>query len=207
MGIARVDVITGCDPIRSLPVTLEQRSSLTSMAIAGLFIALAAIVLLAPFGLLAAHAATAPAFFIATIQQPAIALQLGLALLVAVAFVAVPLRALLRRSMQPRQFVISRQTVSATITGVHGTQANWSEPLAAYQGVAHHIRTSLSGARHEIVLVHAQPSKSVILHIADRIAQPQIDAVAALLNVAQVPARAMYERVQLPKRRTELKAA
>jgi hypothetical protein len=205
MAIARVYVISASDPIRSLPVTLEQRTSPASLAIAGVFIALAAIVLLAPFGLLAAHAATAPTVFAAKIQQPAVALQLGLALLVAVAFVAVPLRALLRRSMQPRQIVISRHTVSAT-GGTHGARTNWSEPPAAYQGGAHHIRTSLSGAQHEIVLVHAQPSKSIVLQTADRIAQPQIDAVAALLNVAQVPARALYERVR-PERRTELQAA
>jgi hypothetical protein len=206
MAIARVDLSTASDPIRSLPFVLEQRPSATSLVIAGTFIALAATVLLAPFGVLAAHAATAPASFLATIQQPAVAVQLGLALLVALVFVAVPLRVLVRRSRQPHRIVISRQTVSAT-TGTHGTAADWSEPLAAYQGVAHHIRTSLSGAKHEIVLVHEQASKSVILHIADRIAQPQIDAVAALLNVVQVPARALYERTPAQQRTVQLRVA
>jgi hypothetical protein len=204
MAMARVDATAASDPIRSLPFILEQRASTTSLVIAGIFIVLAATVLLAPFGVLAAHAATAPASFLATIQQPAVAVQLGLALLVALVFVAVPLRLLVLRSRRPRRIVISQQSVSVT-TGTHGTPPDWSEPLTAYQGVAHHIRTSLSGAQHEIVLVHEQASKSVVLHTADRIGQPQIDAVAALLNLPQVPARALYERT--PAKRPALQQA
>jgi hypothetical protein len=207
MALARVDFVTA-DPMCTLPVSLEQPASRTSTIIAGLFIALAAMVLLAPFSLLAAQAAAEPAHFLATIRQPAIAVQLGLALFVAIAFVSIPLLLLVRRSRQPRRIVISETSVCAT----GAPSATWSEPLTAYEGIAHHIRTSLSGAQHELVLVHQERSKSVVLHISDRIAQPQIDAVAALLKVSEVPARSLYERRGRPQNQAllaedQLKAA
>lgn len=191
MAVARIEVETHSDAAHSLPLTLERKSSPISMLIAATFIALAATVLLAPFSLLAAQAAQDPAAFLTTLQHPAIALQLGLALMVAIVFVAVPLRRLLCRSMLPSRFVISGETVAAT-NGLAGAPA-WNEPLTAYRGVAHHIRTSLSGAQHEIVLVHPDASKSIVLATADRIGQRQVDAMAALLNVCEVPARTLYQ--------------
>jgi hypothetical protein len=191
VAIAPVEGDKQSAAVQSLSLLLERETSPISIVIAGAFIAVAAGVLLVPFSLLAARAAEDPASFIATIRQPAIALQLGLALVVAVAFVAVPLRKLVRRSLQPRRIVISGGHVVASHDSA-GTPA-WSEPLTAYRGVAHHIRTSLSGAQHEIVLVHPDASKSIVLQSADRIAQPQVDAMACLLNVAEVPARAIYQ--------------
>jgi hypothetical protein len=186
-----VHVIRATDALQVLPIALDQRRSSSGMLTVATFIAISAAVLLAPFGFLAAEAAANPAQFLTAIGNPATALQLGLALVVGIAFVALPLQRLRRRARQPEQIMICDQQVSAT----HGTSAGtWCEPLTAYQGIAHHIRTSLSGAQHEIVLVHTDPSRSVVLQIADRIAQPQLDAMAALLNVAQVPARTIYER-------------
>ena len=210
MATARIEVISPADVLKSLPLTIEQRTSPNSAAIAGAFIAVAAALLLAPFGVLAAHAAVDPAAVFATLRNPATALQLGIGLLFGLAFVAVPLRKLLRGTLQPRRIVVSRHTVSAG-NGDAGMEAVWSEPLASYEGVAHHIRTSLSGAQHEIVLVHARASRTVVLATADRISQPQVAAMAALLNVAQVPARQLYERKRAQPsnrpRAMELKAA
>lgn len=191
MAVAQFDARSSNDSLPALPLTLDRQNSPTSIAIAATFIALAAAILLAPFSLLAAQAAHDPVAFLATIQQPAIALQLSLALVVAVVFVTVPLRLLLRRSMQPRRIVVSGHRVEAT--NDPAGQPTWSEPLSAYHGVAHHIRTSLSGARHEIVLVHPVAAKSIVLMSADRIGQPQVDAMAALLKVREVPARALYQ--------------
>jgi hypothetical protein len=190
---AKLAEMTATAPFESLPITLEQSTSPMSTLIIGSFIAVAATVLLAPFGLLAAHATAEPAAFQAAISQPATAVQLGLALIVALGFVTVPLHLLLRRWQQPRRIIVSQQSVSAS-DAKGPARGNWNEPLSAYQGVTHHIRTSLSGAQHEIILVHAQPAKSVVLHVADRIGQPEIEAIARLLNVPQVPTRALYER-------------
>ena len=206
MAYACVDGIEQTGSIHSLPITLDQRASATSTVVVGTFIFFAACFLLAPFGLVAALAALDPNSFMAIAQNPSTAIQLGLALLVGIMFVALPLRRLLRRVFSPRCIVISDRTVSATNTRNPGAP-QWSEPLAAYKGVAHHVRTTLSGAHHEIVLIHDEPSKSVVLQTADRIAQPQVDAVAILLNVALVPARIMYDRSHTIRPPRQLKVA
>jgi hypothetical protein len=206
---ARIDATVPLK-LQALPVVVEQRASPTSFVIASLFIALAATVLLLPFGLLAAHAAMAPAAFGSALSQPVTALLLATGLLVAITFVALPVRALMHRTLRPGRVVVTRDAVTAT-AGMRGPQADWSEPLSSYRGVAHHIRTSLSGVQHEIVLVHHLTSRSVVLHVADRIGQPQVDAVASLLGVAQVPARTLYERGRstrmLRSQQAELQAA
>ena len=177
----------------SLPMTLDKSVSVMSIAIAGGFIVAAAGILLTPFGLVAELAAFDPASFLTIAQNPLAAIQLAIALLIGIGFVAFPLRHLIHRARAPRRIVISEREVSASqlwLADGHG----WSEPLAAYKGIAHHVRTTLSGAQHEIVLIHDHPSKSVVLHIADRIGQPQLDAVAALLNVSEISPREMYRR-------------
>ncbi len=206
MDYARVDGGQVLGSVPSLPITLEQRVSIASFVTTSLSIALAAGVLLTPFGLVAGLAALDPSAFLTIAQHPATAIQLGLALAIGIGFVAVPMKRLVRRARAPRRIVVCDQTVVATDRWL-ADGGGWSEPLAAYKGVAHHVRTTLSGAHHEIVLIHEEASKSVVLHMADRIAQPQVDAVAALLNVAEIPARAMYERERVTLPAAKLKAA
>ena len=177
----------------SLPLTVEHRASPAGIVAAGAFIFVAAAVLLTPFSLLLARAAVDPDTLLAMLRRPVVAVQLTTGLAIAVAFVAIPLRLLLRRALQPRRIVIAGDAVHAS-SGSDESMPTWSEPLSAYRGVAHHIRTSLSGAHHEIVLVHPEASKSVVLHSAPRIAQPQVDAMAALLKVGEVPAGARFGR-------------
>lgn len=191
MAIARLNGATPATTIETLPITLEQQTSRASLLIASAFIMLTATLLLAPFSLVAASAVYDPAPLISALRRPVVAVQLSLALVVAIAFVTVPLRLLLRRSRRPRRIVVSAAGVIAS-NGPGGNPA-WNESLAAYRGVAHHIRTSLSGAQHEIVLVHPQSARSVVLHSADRIDQAEVDAVARLLNLSEVPARTLYQ--------------
>ena len=174
----------------ALPIMVEPTRGVGGMAPAMAFTMIAAAILLAPFSLLAAQAAQDPIAFLSAVHGPATALQLALALIVAVAFVALPARNILRRARLPRRIVVADGQVSAL--QADGATLAWVEPVSAYRGVAHHVRTSLSGARHEIVLVHADPAKSVVLQTADRIAQPQLDAMARLLGLAEVSARTMY---------------
>jgi hypothetical protein len=185
--------------LTSLPMTLDQSVPAVSMAIASTFVTIAAAVLLAPFGLIAELAAFDPAAFLQIAQHPATAIQLALALVIGIGFVAIPLRRLLGRARAPRRIVISESEVIASNRWLAKARG-WKEPLASYKGVAHHVRTTLSGAQHEIVLIHDQPSKSVVLHIADRIGQPQVDAVAALLNVSEISPREMYRRTRADAR-------
>ena len=206
MAAARLDVKEIAGSTYTLPITLNHKGSATSYFVAASFIFCAACFLLMPFGMLVALAAYEPNSVWVIARNPSTAIQLGLALVVGLVFVTYPLRCLLQRMRSPRSILIDEGTVSATGTRQDG-KPTWSEPLSAYQGVTHHIRTTLSGAHHEIVLIHAEASKSVVLQTADRIAQPQVDAVAALLNVAEIPARTLYERTRPQALQLHLKAA
>lgn len=175
-----------------LPISVANRRRNGEGRIAApAFTGIAAIVLLTPFSLVAAHAAQDPSALLIALENPVAAVQLTLALVVALAFVTLPLIWLLRRARAPHQFEIDDQGVTAMGPG---GKAIWTEPLGAYRGVAHHVRSSLSGAQHEIVLVNTDPAKSVVLHVADRIAQSELDRIAGLLALPEISPRLLYQR-------------
>lgn len=58
--------------------------------------------------------------------------------------------------------------------------------------VAHHVRTSLSGTRHELILVHPEQEKSILLCVAPRTSQSEVDCVAALIGHKPIPPGELY---------------
>ena len=78
--------------------------------------------------------------------------------------------------------------VSVSDCAVLGSRS-WQAPLEEFSGIAHWVRSSLSGVRHELHLVHPDPRKSLLIHRADHISQATIDAAGALLGLPPVPAR------------------
>jgi hypothetical protein len=64
-----------------------------------------------------------------------------------------------------------------------------SLPLTSYRGVTYRVRTTLSGARHEVVLVHPKPQHSVLLAVADHAGDVSTGRAAAALGLPEVPAR------------------
>jgi hypothetical protein len=128
--------------------------------------------------------------------------MLGLEILVAVAFFAwllgMPLRRLFVRLTLSREVEIDHAAVTVTEHGRFRSKT-WSQPLGSYAGVAHHVRASLSGTRHELILVHPKREKSVLLSLAARIAQDEVDRVANLVSHKEIPASALYRfGVELP---------
>jgi hypothetical protein len=83
---------------------------------------------------------------------------------------------------------INAGRVHSLESGLLGARA-WVEPLSAYVGVAHRVRTSLSGVRHELVLVHQNPSKSLILRSSPQISQEAVETAARLFALAEIPSR------------------
>jgi hypothetical protein len=82
---------------------------------------------------------------------------------------------------------------SVTVAEVSGFQSwSWSAPLASYSGVAHHVRASLSGTRHELILVHPERDKSVLLSVAPRTSRNEVDRMAALLGQREIPPSELY---------------
>ena len=68
----------------------------------------------------------------------------------------------------------------------------WEEPVARYTGVAHHIRTSLSGTRHELVLAHPDRARSILISAAPDISQDDVDRICTLLGRAEISSRELY---------------
>jgi hypothetical protein len=71
-------------------------------------------------------------------------------------------------------------------------RASFETPLASYAGVAHHIRASLSGNRHELILVHPDPARTVLVAVAPRFGESDIQRLCLLLGHREVPAKALY---------------
>jgi hypothetical protein len=175
-------------PPSPFPIALEQASVSTGRIIllALLFPALAG--LLAPFWLIVAQFASDPSARAVVADRPLVAIQLAAGLLVLLAIFGFPMAALARTTFTRRRILIDGAFVHATDSGISGTQS-WVEPLGAYKGLARRVRSSLSGVRHELVLVHARPSRSVVLTSSAQISKDTVDFAARVFNLAEIPSR------------------
>ncbi len=128
---------------------------------------------------------------------------LGLEILAAIAFwtylLGLPLKRLFDRLAVKRTIEIDATTVTVT-EGGHFRSWTWQAPLSSFAGVAHHVRASLSGTRHELILVHPTREKSVLLSLAHQMSQSEVDRVAALLKHTEVPPTELYRlKARLPR--------
>ncbi len=119
----------------------------------------------------------------------------GMEILAAVGFlvylIALPTKRLIDRLATTRTVDIAHGVVTVTEGGYFRSWV-WSAPLGSYAGVAHHVRASLSGTRHEIILVHPERAKSVLLSVAPRTLQSEVDGVAKMLDHQQIPPAELY---------------
>jgi len=190
MRVAIYDRVEPSTPA-SLPLRLTQACSQRS---ASVFLALAlpaTIAVTAAILFVAFEAVAAPAAHSLLRQRPAIAIEL----LVAVSFLfyvlVLPTRRQIYRLAARREIYIAQGIVTVAEFG-HFRSWTWSEPLASYRGVAHHVRASLSGTRHEIILVHAQRQKSVLLCVAPKTSQADVENIATLLGHREIPSSELY---------------
>lgn len=206
MRIAEFDTVTPAIDDCPLPWHLEQRgSSIGTAILLALLIALLAL-LAAAFAFLGAELASEPATRRAVIAQPAAALKIALGIALLMALVGWPIRALASRLGSRREVVIGDDHVSVTDHGVISTR-RWSEPIASYQGLAHHIRTTLSGQRHELVMVHRSQSANVLIGLSNRMTDRDVEAACHRLGLPLVPAKLLYGSAKLqPVRNQEMAA-
>ncbi len=141
----------------------------------------------------------APAARAVLTQHPA----LGLEILGGIAFwlylLGLPIRRLVYRMTVGRTVEIDARTVTVTEGGRLRTWT-WSVPLGSYTGMAHHLRASLSGTRHELTLVHPEREKSVLLSLGGSMPQQEVDRVAALLGQKEISSGELYRfKPRLPR--------
>jgi len=186
------DEVAPSQDFSNLPIHLELRSSNAAGFVRLLMLTPMLVLLAFPFTIIAASAAEPTAFSI-VLENP-IGAAKALAGLTALALlVAWPLQRVLMRFGARRTVVITKQDVVIRDRAPFRART-LAAPLRSYAGLAHHVRTSLSGTRHELILVHSDRRKSVLLAVADRISQDTLDRAKALLELPELPARQLYSR-------------
>lgn len=181
--------------------TTPWRSIQTNAAAARLpgvtLMVLLAMLIVGPQIALAGYAIADPALRQTFVDQPVAALQVAAALVFWMAVVCGPLRLAIGKVARRRTVEIRDGQVIAEDVHAFGSQS-WAEPLPAYLGIAHHVRTSVSGVRHELVLAHPKRSRSVLFQVSEHISEQDVDAAAQLLGVRKVGAAALY-RLNAPE--------
>jgi hypothetical protein len=124
-------------------------------------------------------------------QHPVQTLEILFAVAFLIFLVGLPAKRLIDRLASTRTVKIGNGTVTVTESGYFHNWT-WSVPLASYSGVAHHVRASLSGARHELILVHPVWEKSILLSVAPRTSQSEVERVASLLGHKEIPPAELY---------------
>jgi hypothetical protein len=151
---------------------------------------LAAVVVAPQIGL-AAYAIGSADIRGALSRHPVAAFELAVAMAFWIGLFFFPLRALYRRLTWRRDVEITHDDVSVQDYRTFGGGA-WVAPLSSYKGVAHHVLTSLSGIRHQLVLIHPDPARSVLLMTSEQIGDADVVRMSRLLGVPRVPAAELY---------------
>ena len=175
-------------PITALPLNLAQSASRVSPLLMLALALPATLAALTPFWLIARHAD--PAILVGRLET---SIPLAAAFLLWGGLFGWPIAIKAWRIGQRRTISIAHGLVEvedATVLGID----RWSEPLSAYDGIAHHVRASLSGTRHELLLVHPDPRRSLLLRAAPAINQRETDELTGLLGCREIAPQVFYRR-------------
>lgn len=176
-----------------LPIEIKLTTSRAAAMIRLLMLAPMMVMLAVPLSLIGAFASseisTSPIDHL--VSHPMIALKIGVGLTIWAALFVWPIKRLVTRMGATRRVTIDTASVTVVDSSPFGTKT-WSEPLANFMGIAHHIRASLSGNRHELLLIHADRSKTLPITIVDRLSQTEFDKAKALLRLPEVSASWAY---------------
>jgi len=164
------------------PITLRQTNAMLreipGLALLG---TLAAFIIAPQLGL-AIYAVASPDVRSAMAAQPTIAIELVLALAFWAGLVVWPMRSLLLALFSDR-FVDIRDGEVQVVDRNLFSKTRWQLPLEAYEGIAVRVRSSISGARQEAVLMHSDRSRSIILRSAEHIGRGELEELSRLLGL------------------------
>ncbi len=179
-------------PIRVLPITIIQTPSRTSPLFVLALALPAALTALTPVYLIAAHAAQNTQVFV---ERPQTSLQIAFAFMMWSLVFGWPIFKRTRRMGSQRLIAMTATDATVIDSGLLGDKT-WREPLSAYNGLAHHVRSSLSGTRHELLLIHPNPARSLLLCTAQKITQSEIEITKTLLGCREIAPQAFYRNTQ-----------
>jgi hypothetical protein len=187
MRFDRFDRVDVADTNGSLPLKSNQDSASVGQTVKFGLLAMLAASIVTPLYGLAIYGLSDGAVRQQIAERPLVALQIAIALAFWAFLFGWPLKQLFSRLVARRTVQISEAGVAVADRHAFGA-TRWKAPLDEYLGIAHHIRSSLSGNRHEVVLVHPDRRKSVSLMIAEHISEQDLVRFAALLRMPQIPA-------------------
>ncbi len=193
MRIAAHDTISPSAPLTSLPLVIEQRSARLPAALQLVPLTIMMILMAIPFALIVGLLAGEPSARAVIAERPLASAQMTLGMLMWMGLMAWPANRLLTKLTGMRTVSIDGHQVTVVDKGLLGTNT-WTLPLTSFEGLAHHVRASLSGTRHELILAHPDRSRSVLLAIADRFGKSEVEGACTLLGMREIPARDLYEQ-------------
>lgn len=112
--------------------------------------------------LVASQALSEPETLNLALARPMATLQIVAGMLLLATLLLVPVRRMLASVGRTGLIEIDGRSVRVRENGLLAERA-FTEPLAAYEGVAHRIRTTISGVQHEIILVHTDARRDVVI--------------------------------------------
>jgi hypothetical protein len=128
------------------------------------------------------YALASSEFRAALAEHPFAAVELAIAFAFWVMLVCWPLRKIVLALISDRIVDIRHGEVTVVDKSVFSS-TSWRLPLGTYEGIAINIRTSLSGNSQEAMLVHPEPSRSIILATAEHFGMPEIRELCRILGL------------------------
>lgn len=189
-AVAEFAEVEAREPVR---LAALQRTCRLSAATQLLLLVPAIILVLAPFLLLTAEAIAEPATRERLSSAPLNALGAAVGVAIWVFMFGNPAWKALRRLNWHRRIDITASEALIEDRHLLGRRI-WSEPLANYRGLSHHVRTTLSGTRHEVILVHPNASASLLVAMADTIGAERVEQLAARLGVPVLASGMLFRR-------------
>ena len=178
-----------------LPIRLEQKAANAVPLLILAVLVPAAGALLVPFLALAKALTNDPGVRLTLASHPIAAVQLALAFAFWTVLFAWPIKRIANQISRNRTVEIAGGRGSVVDRSLLSTTA-WSEPLSAFAGVEHRVRSNLSGVRHELILAHPNQGRHVLLALAPRLSEAEIAQVKGLFSVPVSPSRELYLRLQ-----------
>jgi hypothetical protein len=176
-----------------LPIALEHISERASTIGRALLLGPALTLAALPLTLVAAHAVSEPATLAVLSDRPMLALQIAAGMLLWTVLFVRPLQRMLFALGKSRSVRVTADRVSVTERGRFRSK-QWSEPMSSYRGVTRHVRSTLSGLRHEVVLVHRDRTRNVVLAVGATASEAAHKRVCALLALPEMAPEELYRK-------------
>lgn len=179
-------------PLDQSSIQLKQCGARPYAALALALLTPVAAVTAIPFLAAAAHATSDPNAIGLIADHPTLTLQFAAGLLLWTLLFVLPARRCIARLAHNRTINIEGAEV---VVNDHRLWSNrqWREDMKNFEGLTHFTRTSASLVREELILVHPNRAKSLILALAPSITQSEIDAAYRRFELPEIPARRLFQ--------------